>query len=65
MESLNKDKIQQIGQEKGLLRNDITLIIKLIENCEKAKYSQSSDSIMNKDLENARKAINSILKVKS
>ena len=65
MESLNKDKIQQIGQEKGLLRNDITLIIKLIENCEKAKYSQSSDTIMNKDLENARKAINSILKVKS
>ena len=64
MESLNKQKIQQIGQEKGLLRNDITLIIKLIENCEKAKYSQSSDSIMNKDLENARKAINSILKVK-
>ena len=65
MESLNKDKIQQIGLKKGLLRNDITLIIKLIENCEKAKYSQSSDSIMNKDLENARKAINSILKVKS
>ena len=65
MESLNKEKIQQIGQEKGLLKNDITLIIKLIENCEKAKYSQSSDSIMNKDLENARKAINSILKVKS
>ena len=65
MESLNKQKIQQIGQEKGLLRNDITLIINLIENCEKAKYSQSSDSIMNKDLENARKAINSILKVKS
>ena len=64
MESLNKEKIQQIGQEKGLLRNDITLIINLIENCEKAKYSQSSDSIMNKDLENARKAINSILKVK-
>ena len=65
MESLNKDKIQQMGQEKGLLTNDITLIIKLIENCEKAKYSLSSDSIMNKDLENARKAINSILKVKS
>ena len=65
MESLNKDKIQQMGQEKGLLTNDITLIIKLIENCEKAKYSLSSDSIMNKDIENARKAINSILKVKS
>ena len=65
MESLNKDKIEQIGEEKGLSRNDITLIIRLIENCEKARYSQSSDSIMNKDLEYARKSIYAILKVKS
>jgi len=64
MESLNKDKIEQIGEEKGLSRNDITLIIRLIENCEKARYSQSSDSIMNKDLEYARKSIYAILKVK-
>ena len=65
MESLNKDKIEQIGEEKGLSRNDITLIIRLIENCEKARYSQSSDSIMNKDLEYARKSIYAILKVTS
>ena len=65
MESLNKDKIPQTGEEKGLSRNDITLIIRLIENCEKARYSQSSDSIMNKDLEYARKSIYAILKVKS
>ena len=65
MESLNKDKIEEIGEEKGLSRNDITLIIRLIENCEKARYSQSSDSIMNKDLEYARKSIYAILKVKS
>ena len=65
MESLNKDKIEKIGEEKGLSRNDITLIIRLIENCEKARYSQSSDSIMNKDLEYARKSIYAILKVKS
>ena len=65
MESLNKDKIEQIGEEKGLSRNDITLIIRLIENCEKARYSQSSDSVMNKDLEYARKSIYAILKVKS
>ena len=38
MESLNKEKIQQIGQEKGLIKDDVLLIIKLIENCEKAKY---------------------------
>lgn len=65
MEALNKEKIQQIGQEKGLTKDDVLLIIKLIENCEKAKYSRSSDSIMNKDLENAKKVISSILKVKS
>ena len=38
MESLNKEKIQQIGQEKGLIKDDVLLIIKLLENCEKAKY---------------------------
>lgn len=65
MEAINKEKIQQIGQEKGLTKDDVLLIIKLIENCEKAKYSRSSDSIMNKDLESAKKVISSILKVKS
>ena len=65
MDSLNKEKIQQIGRDKGLSKDDVLLIIKLIENCEKARYSRSSDSIMNKDLEIAKKVISSILKVKS
>ena len=65
MDSLNKEKIQQIGHEKGLSKDDVLLIIKIIENCEKARYSRSSDSIMNKDLEIAKKVISSILKVKS
>ena len=65
MDSLNKEKIQQICHEKGLSKDDVLLIIKLIENCEKARYSRSSDSIMNKDLEIAKKVISSILKVKS
>ena len=65
MDSLNKEKIQQICREKGLSKDDVLLIIKLIENCEKAKYSRSSDSIMNKDLEISKKVISSILKVKS
>ena len=65
MDSLNKEKIQQIGHEKGLSKDDVLLIIKLIENCEKARYSRSSDNIMNKDLEIAKKVISSILKVKS
>ena len=65
MDSLNKEKIQQICREKGLSKDDVLLIIKLIENSEKARYSRSSDSIMNKDLEIAKKVISSILKVKS
>ena len=65
MDSLNKEKIQQIGRDKGLSKDDVLLIIKSIENCEKAKYSRSSDSIMNKDLEISKKVISSILKVKS
>ena len=65
MDSFNKEKIQQIGHKKGLSKDDVLLIIKLIENCEKARYSRSSDSIMNKDLEIAKKVISSILKVKS
>ena len=65
MDSLNKEKIQQIVHKKGLSKDDVLLIIKLIENCEKARYSRSSDSIMNKDLEIAKKVISSILKVKS
>ena len=65
MDSLNKEKIQQIGRDKGLSKDDVLLIIILIENCEKAKYSRSSDSIMNKDLEISKKVISSILKVKS
>jgi hypothetical protein len=65
MDSLNKEKIQQIGRDKGLSKDDVLLIIKLIEKCEKAKYSRSSDSIMNKDLEISKKVISSILKVKS
>ena len=64
MESLNKEKIQQIGQEKGLIKDDVFLIIKLIENCEKARYSRSSNSLMNKDLESAKQVISSILKVR-
>ena len=65
MDSFNKEKIQQIVHKKGLSKDDVLLIIKLIENCEKARYSRSSDSIMNKDLEIAKKVISSILKVKS
>ena len=65
MESLNKEKIQEITENKGLSNEHISQIINLIENCEKAKYSRSSDSVMNKDLENARKVVGIIMKTKS
>ena len=65
MESLNKEKIQEITRKKGLSDVNISQIINLIENCEKAKYSRSSDSVMNKDLENTRKVVGIIMKAKS
>ena len=65
MESLNKEKIQEITKNKGLSAEYISQIINLIENCEKAKYSRSSDSVMNNDLENARKVVGIIMKTKS
>ena len=42
----------------------ISKIIQLIENCEISKYSGSSNSIMNNDLNNATEVINLILKNK-
>ena len=62
MESLNKDKIQEITKNRGISIENISRIINLIENCEKAKYSRSSDSEMNNDLEEARKIVGIILK---
>ena len=65
MESLNKDKIQEITKNKGISVENISQIINLIENCEKAKYSRSSDSEMNNDLKEARKIVGIILKINS
>ncbi len=62
MESLNKEKIKEITQEKGFSKETISLIISLIENCEKAKFSKSSDTVMNNDLESAKEVISTILK---
>ena len=45
-------------------KKTISKIIQLIENCESAKYSRSSNSIMNNDLNNATEVINLILKNK-
>ena len=65
MESLNKDKIQEMTKNKGISVENISQIINLIENCEKAKYSRSSDLEMNNDIEEARKIVGIILKINS
>ena len=64
IENLNKEKIKSISRDKGVDEKTISKIIQLIENCESAKYSRSSNSIMNNDLNNAREVINLILKNK-
>ena len=52
-------------RDRGISVENISQIINLIENCEKAKYSRSSDSEMNNDLEEARKIVGIILKTNS
>ncbi len=64
IENFNKEKIKSIIKGKGINEKEISKIIQLIENCESAKYSRSSNSIMNNDLKNAREVINLILKNK-
>ena len=64
IENFNKEKIKSISRDKGVDEKTISKIIQLIENCESAKYSRSSNSIMNNDLNNAREVINLILKNK-
>ena len=64
IDNLNKEKIKSTLRVKGIDEKNISKIIQLIENCESAKYSRSSNSIMNNDLKNAREVINLILKNK-
>jgi len=64
IENFNKEKIKSISRDRGVDEKTISKIIQLIENCESAKYSRSSNSIMNNDLNNAREVINLILKNK-
>ena len=64
IENFNKEKIKSISRDKGVDEKTISKIIQLIENCESAKYSRSSTSIMNNDLNNATEVINLILKNK-
>lgn len=64
IDNLNKEKIKSTLRVKGIDEKNISKIIQLIENCENAKYSRSSNSIMNNDLNTAKEIINLIQKNK-
>ena len=64
IENFNKEKIKSISRDKGVDEKTISKIIQLIENCESAKYSRSSNSMMNNDLKTAIEVINLIQKNK-
>ena len=64
IDNLNKEKIKSTLRVKGIDEKNISKIIQLIENCENAKYSRSSNSIMNNDLNSAKEIINLIQKNK-
>ena len=64
IDNLNKEKIKSTLRVKRIDEKNISKIIQLIENCENAKYSRSSNSIMNNDLNTAKEIINLIQKNK-
>ena len=64
IENFNKEKIKSISRDKGVDEKTISKIIQLIENCESAKYSRSSNSMMNNDLKTAIEVTKLILKNK-
>lgn len=64
IDNLNKEKIKSTLRVKGIDEKNISKIIQLIENCENAKYSRSSNSVMNNDLNTAKEIINLIQKNK-
>ena len=64
IDNLNKEKIKSTLRVKRIDEKNISKIIQLIENCENAKYSRSSNSIMNNDLNTAKEIISLIQKNK-
>ena len=64
IDNLNKEKIKSTLRVKGIDEKNISKIIQLIENCENAKYSRSSNSTINNDFNTAKEIINLIQKNK-
>ena len=59
---LNKESIKKQMILEGISIDKIKIILKLVESCERARYSNSSDYEMTNDLNIARKIFDEILK---
>ena len=59
---LNKESIKKQMILEGISIDKIKIILKLVESCERARYSNSSDYEMTNDLNTARKIFDEILK---
>ena len=59
---LNKESIKKQMILDGISVDKIEIILKLVESCERARYSNSSDHEMTNDLNTARKIFDEILK---
>ena len=59
---LNKNSIKNQMILDGISVDKIEIILKLVESCERARYSKSSDQEMTNDLNTARKIFDEILK---
>ena len=59
---LNKESIKKQMILDGISVDKIEIILKLVESCERARYSNSSDYEMTNDLNTARKIFDEILK---
>ena len=59
---LNKESIKKQMISEGVHNENIEVILKLVESCERARYSNSSDNEMSNDLSTANKIFDEILK---
>jgi len=57
---MHKDKIQELLTAKGVSVETTTQFLKLLENCELARYSPSVTKDMQSDFEKAAKVISEI-----
>ena len=59
---LNKESIKKQMISEGVRNENIEVILNLVESCQRARYSNSSDNEMSNDLSTANKIFDEILK---